>query len=154
MKIEFIKTTVDDVDKLIEVQNQSFHTDYVKYGECPGYNLSKESMSNIVLNRNTYKIKYNNQIIGHIIVRDNNDSTYYLGGIYVIPDYANKGIGQEAIRFIESQFPDATLWTLETPSDKKENHYFYNKMGYTFAKEYEDGTVKITLFEKKVDLIE
>lgn len=56
MKIEFMRATVDDVDKLIDTQNQSFYADYVKYGQCPGYNHSKESMTNIVLNRITYII--------------------------------------------------------------------------------------------------
>lgn len=150
LKIGFVRATVDDVDKLIDVQNQSFYDDYVKYGECPGYNHSRKSMTNIVLNRITYKIVYNNQIIGDIIVRDNHDSTYHLGGICVIRDYENKGIGQKAIKFIESQFPNATIWTLETPADKKRNHYFYKKLGYTIVKEYMDDSVKIVLFEKKI----
>lgn len=151
MKIEFTKATIDDVDKLIDVQNQSFYADFVKYGECPGYNHSKESMTNIILNRITYKIICNNQIVGDIIVRDNNDSTYFLGGVCVIPDYENKGIGQEAIKFIESQFPNTTAWTLETPADKKRNHYFYKKMGYTIVKEYMDGSVKIVLLKKDMN---
>lgn len=41
MKIEFERATIDDVDKLIDVQNQSFYSDFIKYGECPGYNHSK-----------------------------------------------------------------------------------------------------------------
>ncbi|WP_242948386.1 GNAT family N-acetyltransferase [Clostridium frigidicarnis] len=151
VKIEFARATVDDVDKLIDVQNQSFYVDYVKYGQCPGYNHSKESMTRIVLNRITYKIICNNQIVGNIIVRDNHDSTYYLGGICVIPDYENKGIGQEAIKFVESEFPSATIWTLETPADKKRNHYFYKKVGYTILKEYMVGSVNIVLFEKKMN---
>lgn len=152
MKIEFERATIDDVDKLIDVQKKSFYSDFVKYGECPGYNHSKESMTNIVLNRITYKIICNNQIVGDIIVRDNNDSTYFLGGICVVPDYENHGIGQEAIKFIESQFHNATVWTLETPADKERNHYFYKKMGYTIVDEYMDGSVKIVLFKKYMNL--
>ena len=150
MKIEFTKATIDDVDKLIDVQNQSFYADFVKYGECPGYNRSKESMTNNVLNKITYKIICNHQIVGDIIIRDNHDSTYFLGGLCVIPDYENKGIGQEAMKFIESQFPNATSWTLETPADKIKNHYFYKKAGYTIVKEYMAGSVKIVLFKKEI----
>jgi hypothetical protein len=69
----------------------------------------------------------------------------------VIPDYENKGIVQEAIRFIESEFPNAIVWILETPADKKRNHYFYIKAGYTIVKEYMDGSVKLVLFEKKIN---
>lgn len=151
MKIEFIRATVEDANNLIEIQNQSFYEDYIKYGECPGYNHSKESMTNIIINRITYKIIYNNQIVGDIIVKDNHDSTYHLGGLCVIPDYENKGIGQEAIKFIENQFSDATIWTLETPADKKRNHYFYKKAGYAIVKQYMVDSVKIVLFEKKIN---
>lgn len=153
MNIEFKRADIYDVDELINIQNQSFYADYIKYGECPGYNHSKESMTNIILNRITYKIICDNQIVGDIIIKDNHDDTYYLGGLCVIPDYENKGIGQEAMKFIEKQFPSAAIWTLETPADKKRNHYFYKKMGYNIVKEYMDGSVKIVLFEKKMSLV-
>ena len=124
MEIKFERATIDDVEVLINVRNQSFYEDFVKYGECPGYNCSKESMTNYILNKIAYKIICNNQIIGNISVRDNLDNTYYISCLCVIPDCENKGIGQEAIRFIESEFVNATMWTLETPADKKRNHYF------------------------------
>lgn len=153
MEIKFERATINDVKVLINVRNQCFYSDFVKYGECPGYNNSKESMTNSISNRIVYKIIFNNQIIGNVSVRDNHDSTYYIGCICVIPDYENKGIGQECINFIECQFPKATAYTLETPADKTRNHYFYKKMGYDITKEYMVGSVKIVLFEKKMNLI-
>ena len=150
MNIKFERATVDDADELINVRNQSFYEDYVRYGECPGYNTSKERMTNTILNRIVYKIISDNKIIGNISIKDNHDSTYNLGCICVIPDYENKGIGQKAIRFIENEFSDATLWTLETPADKKRNHYFYKKAGYVITEEYTDGSVRIVSFEKKI----
>lgn len=151
MEIKFERATIDDIKSLINVRNQSFYSDYVKYGECPGYNISKENMTNSILNRISYKIMCNNEIVGNISVRDNHDNTYYLGCLCVIPDYENKGIGQEAIRFIESEFPNTTVWKLETPADKKRNHYFYKKAGYSIVDEYMDGSVKVVLFEKKIN---
>lgn len=152
INIEFKRADINDVHELINIQNESFYDDYIKYGECAGYNHSKESMTNIVLNKITYKIICDNQIIGDIIIKDNHDDTYYLGGLCVIPDYENKGIGQEAMKFIERQFPSTAIWTLETPADKKRNHYFYKKMGYNIVKEYMNGSVKIVLFKKKMNL--
>jgi len=151
MEIKFERATIDDVEALINVRNQCFYADYIRYGECPGYNISKVSMTNSILNRIAYKINCNNQIIGNISVRDNHDNSYYLGCLCVIPDYENKGIGQEAIKFIENEFPNATVWTLKTPVDKNINHYFYKKAGYTIVKEYMDGSVKLVLFEKKIN---
>jgi len=150
LEINFIRATIEDVETLINVQNKSFFSDYIKYGECPGYNRSKQSMKNSVLNGFTYKIICDGKIVGDIIARDNGGNTYFLGSLCIIPSYENKGIGQEAIRFIESKFPSATKWNLETPVDKKRNHYFYKKVGYRIIKEYMDGNVKIVLFEKKI----
>lgn len=151
MNVRFEKATINDAETLIEVRNKSFYEDYIKYGECPGYNISKEDMANSILNRIAYKIICDNQVVGNISIRDNKDGTYYIGCICVIPDYENKGIGQRAIRFIESEFPDASVWTLQTPADKERNHYFYKKMGYTIVKEFIEGSVKLVEFKKKIN---
>lgn len=150
MDVRFERAVIDDAEALINVRNRSFYADYVKYGECPGYNKSIESMKNSILNRIAYKIICNDQIVGNISVRYNQDNIYYLGCLCVIPKYENKGIGQQAVRFIENEFPNAVCWTLETPADKKKNNYFYKKMGYTIVKEYMNGSVKVVLFEKKM----
>lgn len=149
MNIEFVRATADDVAQLIEVQNLSFYADYVKYGECPGYRHSTESMTNIIQNKIVYKICCDGQTVGDIIVKDNGAGNYFLGCLCVVPDYENRGIGQVAMRFLETEFPNARVWTLETPADKCRNHYFYKKMGYQIIKEYMDGSVKIVLFEKR-----
>jgi ribosomal protein S18 acetylase RimI-like enzyme len=150
MKIEFEKANIDDIEELIDVRNQSFYEDYVKYGECPGYNLTKETMTEVILNRIVYKIICNNKIVGSISIKDNNDNTYFVGCLCVIPEYENRGIGRGALRFIESKFQSAEVWRLETPADKERNHCFYKKSGYKIVKEYMNGSVKIVLFEKKI----
>ena len=105
-------------------------------------------MTKIVQDKITYKILCDNKIVGDIIVRDNGDHTYFLSGLCVVPEYQNRGIGQKAIQYLENELPNATLWTLETPADKYENHYFYKKMGFQITKEYMDGSVNIVLFQK------
>ncbi|WP_157797117.1 MULTISPECIES: hypothetical protein [Clostridium] len=44
MTVRFERATLDDVEELISIRNQCFYSDYIKYGECPGYNISKETM--------------------------------------------------------------------------------------------------------------
>ena len=150
MKITFEKATIDDAETLISIRNLSFYSDYIRYGECPGYNISKDDMINSIRNGNSYKILCDKEVAGNISIKDNRDGTYYLGCLCVIPSFENKGIGKEALRFIESEFPDATAWTLQTPSDKEKNHYFYKKMGYIAVKEYIEGAVRLSVFEKKI----
>lgn len=148
--VEFVCATTNDILDLIDVQNQAFFSDYVKYGYCPGYGRTYENMQSTLENRIVYKIIANGTIAGNIIVRDNRDGTYFLGCICIIPQYENKGIGQAAIKFIEEHFSDAHHWSLETPADKERNHYFYKKCGYQITNEYMDGPVKIVLFEKDI----
>ena len=42
MKIEFRQADVTDAELLIEIYNALFYSDYIKYGECPGYGKTKE----------------------------------------------------------------------------------------------------------------
>lgn len=150
MEVTYERATVSDAETLIDVRNKSFYADYVRYGECPGYNISKEHMVQMILDRVSYKIIWDKKVIGNITVRADKNNAYYIGCLCIIPDYQNKGAGQKAIKFVESQFPDAKVWTLETPSDKERNIHFYKKMGYSIVKEFKNGSVKLVLFEKKV----
>jgi ribosomal protein S18 acetylase RimI-like enzyme len=151
MEIRFEKAKLSDADELINIRNQSFYEDYVKYGECPGYNLNKENMTEIILNRILYNVICDNKIVGSISVKENKDDVYYIGCLCVIPEYENKGIGQETLKFIEGEFPNAKVWKLETPADKLRNHYFYKKAGFKIVKEFMEGTVKLVEFEKKIN---
>ncbi len=148
MNIQFQCAVLEDIDTLISVQNQSFYSDFIKYGVCPGYNRSHKSMTESISIHHIYKILCDGVVVGDIIVRDNGNGNFYLGCICVIPDYENKGIGQLAMRFIDDCFPDAKHWSLETPSDKLRNHYFYKKHGYEIIKEYDVDGVLISFFEK------
>ena len=148
MDIQFERAVLEDTDALITVQNQSFHSDFIKYGVCPGYGRSHDNMAESVSSHFVYKILSGGTIVGDIIVRDNGDGVYHLGCIRVIPDYENKGIGHLAMQFIDTCFPCARHWTLETPSDKLRNHYFYKKHGYKVTNEYDVEGVLISFFEK------
>lgn len=52
-------------------------------------------------------------------------------GIYVDPDYQNRGIGQEAFRAMYRHHPDVVRWSLGTPEYAVGNHHFYERMGFT-----------------------
>ena len=41
MDIKYRKATVEDADLLIQIYNDSFYSDYIKYGECPAYGKTK-----------------------------------------------------------------------------------------------------------------
>lgn len=150
MDVTIARASISDAKRLIEVYNLSFYSDYVRYGECPGYQRTEDSMINSIQNCYVYKIIVNGRIVGAISVRNEKEGFYYLGALCVIPEYANKGIGKKAIAFLDREFQDAKQWALETPSDKVENHYFYKKFGYKVTNEYMDGNVRISYFEREL----
>lgn len=146
--IEFVRATGEDVYDLIKVQDMAFLKDHTKYGFCPGYGHTYESMSNIIYNGIVFKIMLDGSIVGDIIVSKKHEGNYFLGCLCVIPEYQNKGIGKAVINFVENYFKDATRWTLDTPADKQQNLYFYKKCGYKIIDEFYDQSVKVVRLEK------
>lgn len=149
MQIDIVRAGPADANALLAVFDASFLADFQKYGECPGYGRSMESMLQSIEECFVYKIRLEGETIGAISVREQSEGCYYLGALCVVPAFQGKGIGQQAMAFLDREFPQAVHWALETPADKTENHSFYQKHGYKITKEYLDGKVKICYFERK-----
>lgn len=97
-----------------------------------------------------YKIIADGIIVGAISVHEQSENHHFLGALFVIPEYSNQGIGQETMKFLDGEFVTAVHRTLEIPADKEQNQYFYKKMGYQVTKEYLDGIVSISYFERHI----
>lgn len=151
MNITFERASTKDIDKIIEIRNKCFYDDFIKYGEFPGYNCSVKGVTEAVNERHVFMIMSDDNAIGNISVGTDNIGNYHLNCLCVIPEYENKGVGQQAMNFIENLFSDAKHWSLQTPADKSRNHYFYKKFGYQITKEYMHNRVKLVLFEKSCD---
>ncbi len=148
MEITIKKAAPADAQRLAEVYNLSFYSDYLKYGECPGYGKTEQKILDGMRKRSLYKIITEDTIVGAISVQELPDHQYYLGALCVIPEYANKGIGQSAMKYLDEVYSDAVHWALVTPTDKSENHYFYKKFGYQVTRECMDGKVSVSYFER------
>ena len=150
MNVEIMRAQATDAKQLADVYNASFYSDYIKYGECPGYNKTEEIMLLTMRKNAVYKIIFTGTIVGAISVKEISNQHYYLNSLCVTPEYASKGIGQQAMRFLDEEYSCAVHWALETPTDKIQNHYFYKKFGYLITKEYVNGNVPISYFERLV----
>ena len=92
----------------------------------------------MILTCDVYKIvmedgrfdKLSGHIVGGIIVYEKGYRHMELGRMFIHPDYQNQGLGKQAIQFLEETYPEAKLWTLDTPAWNKRNIHFYQKMGY------------------------
>ena len=149
MNIEFKLADKKDIKKLIEVQNKSFHEDFIRYGECPAYNETEDAVLEYIENIIVYKILKDDEIVGDIIIRPREKHQYYLRVISVIPECQSLGIGQMAIKYIEEVHKDALGWELITPFKSYRNHHFYEKMGYVKVEEYRHSDVLIMFRYKK-----
>lgn len=149
--IRFAKAEDEDAKKLTEVQIKTFDDDSRRFfgqpsGGPPGYD-SVAWQKMIMKKGSYYKILDEDRIIGGIIVFRVKPGHYNLGRIYIDPEYQNKGIGTQAMKFIESTFKDGQKWTLGTPKLAYRSHHFYEKLGYVrIGDDGPDGY----LYEKRV----
>jgi ribosomal protein S18 acetylase RimI-like enzyme len=146
--IQFERAVVADAARLAAVQDECFQADFVQFGFCSKYGRTPASMADSITGSYVYKIISEGQIIGDIIVSDQGNREFYLDCLCVVAAFVNQGIGQRAMQFIMSQFPDAEKWSLDTPCDRLRNLYFYKKHGFMIAREYAINGVNISHFEK------
>ena len=146
MMIQIRKAEQEDAQALMVVSRDAFDGD-INYGAPeaggpPGY-ASENWHLRMILNCDVYKIvhfdRLSERIVGGIVVYEKEPQHMELGRMWVHPDYQNQGIGGQAIQFLEDMYPDAKLWTLDTPKWNTRNHHFYQKMGYELTGEEGEG---------------
>lgn len=133
MNVTFERATPDDAEALVRVQMAAFHSDSRTYpgvavGGPPGYDSVRVMLEKIHEDE-TYKIVVDGQIVGGIVIFDLGQGHFHLDVIDLDPAYHNRGIGTQAMQFIERTCP-ATKWTLDTPDWAVRNQHFYEKFGY------------------------
>ena len=134
MKIAIERATLADAETLVRIQIAAFHHDSLLYPEValggpPGYDSVDEMLRNIGAHE-CYKIVEGGRPIGGLVIFVFEDGQYHLDVIFLDPARHNRGIGTLAMQFIESAYPDATRWTLDTPQWAVRNQHFYEKLGY------------------------
>lgn len=145
--IEYRKAETNDALLLIDIYNSAFYSDYVKYGECPAYGHTKETMEKSILNYPKFVILYNGEPVGCISCKKLEAGVYEVGCLCVVPEFQGKGIGTEAMNFVKSYYDDWVKFTLVTPIDKTQNVKFYTeKCGFDIVSYEMDGNVKVARF--------
>lgn len=152
MNISIERAALADAENLVRVQIAAFHHDAVMYpgveiGGPPGY-ASVETMREKIEQDETYKIVHEGQCIGGIVVFDKGQGHYHLDVIFIDPAYHNRGIGSQAMAFLERTYP-ARLWTLDTPQYAVRNQHFYEKFGYVKMAEHEADDIVLFAYEKR-----
>ena len=151
--VSFERATVADAEALVAVQVAAFHSDAVAYpgveiGGAPGYDSVEDAVAKIARHL-YYKIVREGRIVGGIVVFDRGGGHCHLDLIYLDPGLHGRGIGTEAMRFLERTHR-ATRWTLDTPSYAVRNQHFYEKLGYAKVGESAHADVTLFAYEKRV----
>jgi RimJ/RimL family protein N-acetyltransferase len=140
--VNFDRAKPQDAKGLALASWKAFDND-VNYGAQgkggpPGYK-SERWQSKMMRIGKYYKIMDEYRIIGGFVVFNKGNGHFYLGRIFLEPEYQNQGIGAQAMEFMEKEFPQAERWTLDTPQWNKRTQHFYEKMGYVKIGTEDDG---------------
>lgn len=146
--LSFARATVADAPALCDVMTRSFDDDARRFfgldaGGPPGYNqlqhhIELAESSAYARPHTYYKILWEQNIIGGIVVSTDDGISCHLDLVFLAPDYQDRGIGARCLTFLDEQYPGAKRWALETPSCCTRNQHFYEKHGYikTGEKQY------------------
>ncbi len=74
-------------------------------------------------------ISLDGKAVGEIWINIKNDTTR-LARLFVLKEFQNRGIAQNAIKIAENLFPNNKRWCLDTIKQEKNNCHLYEKMGY------------------------
>ena len=147
MKIEYRQAEIEDAELLVDVYNASFFDDYVRYGSCPGYGLTKGMMEESIIRHPKHIILCDDKPVGCVSYTELGMGEYEVACLCIVPEFQGKGIGTQAIRFLKTLLGDWKTLTLVTPIDKKENVKFYTeKCGFRIESTERDGDVELVRF--------
>ncbi len=132
-RVKIEEALSSDAEILAELSKEAFHTDSDVGGPGgpggpPGYD-SPEFQNWAMRIFTYYKIIYNEEIVGGIILNSKKVNHHILERIFVNPRYHNKGIATKAINLIFNEYP-GVVWTLGTPKWNVRTKHFYEKLGF------------------------
>lgn len=154
MTIQIERATPADAAQLTALQVRAFDDDVRRYpdapaGGPPGYDDVAWQLEQ--LRRGTcFKILDGDELVGGAIVFRTGPASCELGRIWVEPSRQGRGIGARAMELLEHAFPDATVWTLDTPAWATLNHSFYGHRGYRKVREAPAGRMLLFFYEKRL----
>lgn len=155
MGIELVLATEKDAELIWKMQVEAFSGLLLKYQDMET-NPANETLEKVLwkvqqTDRYFYLIKSNEDYMGAICIVDDKtkENPKRISPLFVLPQYRNKGIAQQAIAKAE-EIHGSDNWELSTILQEKGNCYLYEKMGYCKTGETSRINDKLTLvFYKK-----
>ena len=134
MSISLKKAEMNDCKQIHEMQVESFAPLLEKYNDYHT-NPGAESVDRVEQKMTQeftsyYFICLNNETIGAVRVGQVDDNIFRISPIFILPQYQNMGYAQQAMLAVESIYPQAKRWELDTIKQETMQCYLYEKMGY------------------------
>lgn len=134
MKVTLTKASGPDAPALLSMQKTAFwplFEKYEDYSTSPAMETIERTRTRIAdPSGGFFKILVDGNWAGAICIRQGKEEAYWIGPIFVHPDFQRRGIAQQALREAEQLFLHAPAWKLATLLEEQGNCYLYEKMGY------------------------
>lgn len=150
MEIKLIQISLNDAEKLWQMQVQAFQGLYEKYQDTET-SPATEQVDRIIMRLKQpftyyYFISVDGVAVGAIRVVDRKEpgKPKRISPIFVMPEYRNRGYAQRAIELAET-LHGSSDWELETILQETGNCYLYEKMGYRQVGKANKINEKLTL---------
>jgi GNAT superfamily N-acetyltransferase len=153
--IEIHKAAEADAEAIHACQLAAFQPLLLKYQDTDS-NPANEPLTRTItrINRTDggfYKLVKDKVFVGAICLFTKEPGIYWISPMFVHPSFQGKGYAQEALKRVESAFPDAKAWRLATLEEEQGNCYFYEKAGYqkTGKKQVLNERATLVYYEKQ-----
>ena len=83
------------------------------------------------------KILSNDEIVGGMVLDEEEPDHCHLNRIFIDPPYHGQGIGTQALQWLEKRFSRYSRWTLRTAAFHIRNQRLYERLGYKRTGEVE-----------------
>lgn len=156
--LEYEKIYASDYEVLTRIMSLAFNEDTSIHTELKEDGPTGYNDGSLIKKLNehegfeSYKIIYEDKIIGAYTVGIKENNEYTLEILFINPEYRGNHLGAMVWKDIEQKYSSAKRWIVETPDYSKRNHFFYtNRCGFTFSMEniYDDGS-KSFIFMKEI----
>ncbi len=156
MKVILKKAMQSDAIALLAMQKIAFMPlleKYQDYDTSPAAETIERTQARIAIpSGGFFKILADGKWAGAMCIQQGKEKAYWIGPVFIHPDFQGKGIAQRAMAEAEKLFTDASAWKLATLLEEQGNCYLYEKLGYVRTDRCESINEKATLvyYEKDV----
>ncbi len=151
-KIQLAKVSQEEAEQLWRMQRLAFLELLARYQDretnpaCETLERVREKMAQS--DSFFYWIKWGEKPVGGIRIVARENESKRISPLFVLPEYRNRGIAQQAIRLAEELYGGKN-WELDTIQQEKGNCHLYEKVGYRPTGETREINHKMTLIYYK-----